>query len=196
MTIEPLVLGALATVTMVAVAVAWLATLRARAAHARLRAIEGEARTAAERHGRHEPDGVGVAAVARSDPPRAFAPDGDAPPKVRVLVVEDEPGVREFITRVLMRAGREVVTAVGPQAALIALNTRPAGTLMLVDIVMPERDGYDFVVQARKVAPTIRVVFMSAFARDAVRHPGGDGFLSKPFTTESLLTIVDEALAF
>ena len=72
---------------------------------------------------------------------------------MRVLVVEDEPGVREFITRALMRSGREVVTAVGPLAALTALNNRPAIALMLVDVVMPEMDGYDLAVEARKIVP-------------------------------------------
>jgi two-component system cell cycle sensor histidine kinase/response regulator CckA len=112
-----------------------------------------------------------------------------------VLVVEDEPHVRELIRVVLVRAGHEVVAVAGPHAALAALNRQPAISLMLVDVVMPEIDGYDLVVQARKISPGIYVVFMSAFARDATRHPTGDGFLAKPFTIESLTGIVEEALA-
>ena len=113
-----------------------------------------------------------------------------------MLVVEDEPGIREFITRALTRGGREVVTAVGPQAALTALNNRPAITLMLIDIVLPKMDGYDLAAEARKIVPDIRVVFMSAFAEDPLRHDRSDEFLSKPFTSEALITIVDKALAF
>jgi hypothetical protein len=41
-----------------------------------------------------------------------------------------------------------------------------------------------------------RVVFMSAFSRDATRHPSGDGFLAEPFTIESLTGIVEEALSY
>jgi CheY-like chemotaxis protein len=133
---------------------------------------------------------------ATSDP----APGSDAPFAKRrltppVLVVEDEPHVRELIRVVLVRAGHEVVAAAGPHAALAALNRQPAISLMLVDVVMPEIDGYDFVARARKISPGIHVVFMSAFARDATRHPSGDGFLAKPFTIESLTTIVEEALS-
>jgi two-component system cell cycle sensor histidine kinase/response regulator CckA len=111
-----------------------------------------------------------------------------------VLVVEDEPHVRDLIRLVLVRAGHEVVAVAGPHAALAALNRQPAISLMLVDVVMPEMDGYDLVAEARKVSPGVHVVFMSAFARDTMRHPTGDGFLAKPFTIESLTDIVEEAL--
>jgi len=112
-----------------------------------------------------------------------------------VLVVEDDQRVRELIKLVLVRAGHEVVDVAGPHAALAALNRQPAMSLMLVDVVMPEMDGYDLVAEARKIASGIHVVFMSGFARDAARHPSGDGFLAKPFTVESLTGIVQEALA-
>ena len=113
----------------------------------------------------------------------------------QVLVVEDEPGMRELIKVVLVRAGHEVVTVAGPRAALAALNRQPDISLMLVDVVMPEMDGYELVVEARKTAPAVHVVFISAFAPDPARHPSGDGFLAKPFTSESLTGIVQEALS-
>jgi two-component system cell cycle sensor histidine kinase/response regulator CckA len=128
--------------------------------------------------------------AASPDPPLAAARVMAA-----VLVVEDEPQVRELIRLVLVRAGHEVVAVAGPHVALAALNRRPAISLMLVDVVMPEMDGYDLAVEARKVLPGVHVVFMSAFARDATRHPEGDGFLAKPFTVESLTGIVEKALS-
>ena len=111
-----------------------------------------------------------------------------------MLVVEDEPQIRELIRLVLVRAGHEVVAVAGPHVALAALHREPAISLMLVDVVMPEMDGYDLVAEARTISPGIHVVFMSAFAHDATRHPNGDGFLAKPFTIESLTGIVEEAL--
>ena len=112
-----------------------------------------------------------------------------------LLVVEDEPQIRELIRLVLVRAGHDVVAAAGPHVALAALHRQPAISLMLVDVVMPEMDGYDLVTEARKISPGIHVVFMSAFAHDATRHPDCDGFLAKPFTIESLTGVVEEALA-
>jgi CheY-like chemotaxis protein len=111
-----------------------------------------------------------------------------------VLVVEDEPRVRELIRLVLVRAGHEVVAVAGPHAALAALHRQPAISLMLVDVVMPEMDGYDLAAEARKISPAVHVVFISGFARDTARHPSGDGFLAKPFTIESLTDIVEHAL--
>ena len=112
-----------------------------------------------------------------------------------VLVVEDDPRVRELITVVLVRAGHEVVAVPGSHAALSELMRQPAISLMLVDVVMPEMDGYDLMIEARKISNHVHVVFMSGFARDPVRHPIGDGFLAKPFTVESLTGIVQQALA-
>ena len=118
-----------------------------------------------------------------------------APLPALVLVVEDEPRVRELIRMVLMRAGHEVVAVAGPHAALAALNRQPAIALMIVDVVMPEMDGYDLVTEARKIAGGVRVVFTSGFAPDTARHASGDTFLAKPFTIESLTGIVAKALA-
>ena len=139
------------------------------------------------------------AEIARSIPRRpsepATEPDSALPATALVLVVEDEPRVRELIRMVLVRAGHEVVAVAGPHAALAALNRQPAITLIIVDVVMPEMDGYDLVTEARKIAPSVHVVFTSGFARDIARHPSGDGFLAKPFTIESLTGIVAKALS-
>ncbi len=114
---------------------------------------------------------------------------------VPVLVVEDEPRVRELIRMVLVRAGHDVVAVEGPHAALAALHRQPAIALMLVDVVMPEMDGYHLLVEARTISPAIRAVLMSGFAPDLTRHPPGDTFLPKPFTVESLISVVETALA-
>jgi CheY-like chemotaxis protein len=129
---------------------------------------------------------AGIAPGATAGDPRSHVP---------VLVVEDEPGVRELITVVLARAGHEVVAVDGPRAALAALHRQPIISLMLVDLIMPEMDGYDFVVEARKSAPAVQVIFMSSFAPDASRQAAGDRFLAKPFNVEELTTLVREALA-
>ena len=131
--------------------------------------------------------------------PEAAAAIDPAPAEARllapVLVVEDDPRVRELITVVLVRAGHEVVSVPGSHAALAELLRQPAISLMLVDVVMPEMDGYDLMIEARKISHRVHAVFMSGFARDPLRHPIGDGFLAKPFTVESLTGIVQQALA-
>jgi CheY-like chemotaxis protein len=123
------------------------------------------------------------------------APAADHRSRTPVLVVEDEPGVRELITVILARAGHEVVAVDGPHAALAALHRQPIISLMLVDLIMPEMNGYDFVVEARKSAPGVQVIFMSSFAPDAARQAEGDRFLAKPFNVEELTGLVKEILA-
>jgi CheY-like chemotaxis protein len=128
----------------------------------------------------------------------ARGPDGVLPEThltAPLLVVEDEPRVRELIRLVLVRGGHEVMAVAGPHAALAALHRQPAISLMLVDVVMPEMDGYALAAEARKISPEIHVVFISGFARDTTRHPSGDDFLAKPFTVESLTDIVEHALS-
>jgi CheY-like chemotaxis protein len=121
-------------------------------------------------------------------------PRVDTRPLARVLVVEDEPGVRELIRVVLVKAGYDVVTVPGPRAALAALAREPAIDVLLVDVVMPEMDGYDLVAEARPLLPHVQVVFISAFARDPKRHVQGDSFLEKPFTPQALTDIVKASL--
>jgi two-component system cell cycle sensor histidine kinase/response regulator CckA len=112
-----------------------------------------------------------------------------------VLVVDDEPRVRELIKGVLARDGHDVVAVAGPHDGLAVLKRQPGVELMLVDVVMPDMSGYDLAIQARTVAPGLRVVFMSGFARDLTRHPPGDRFLAKPFAIESLHEVVRQALS-
>jgi two-component system, cell cycle sensor histidine kinase and response regulator CckA len=115
--------------------------------------------------------------------------------KASVLVVEDEPRVRELIKVFLSREGHDVVAVAGPHDGLAVLKRQPSVELMLIDIVMPDMNGYDLAVQARAVAPGLRVVFMSGFARDCTRHPTADRFLAKPFAVESLRDVVQQALS-
>lgn len=128
-------------------------------------------------------------------PASAAAPAGAADDRAAtVLVVEDEPGVRELIRAVLARAGHDVVAADGPRAALAALSRPPAIGLMIVDLVMPEMGGYDLVAEARAATPGLPVIFISGFAPDAARQRPGDAFLAKPFSTDALTATVAEAL--
>ena len=125
---------------------------------------------------------------------------GDSTPSVprfdggSVLIVEDEPRVRELVKVMLVRAGHDVVAAAGPHEA-IALLKRPHDVkLVLIDVVLPEMNGYDLAVEVRKIMPGVHIVFMSGFACDLMRQ-SADGFLAKPFTVEALTNIVQEALA-
>jgi len=112
-----------------------------------------------------------------------------------VLIVEDDPGVRQIIEIVLRRAGHDVVAVEGPREALAFLKGHPDINLVLTDVVMPEMDGYELAAEIKKIAPGARIVFMSGYAHDAGRQPVDDNFLAKPFTAESLTHVVRHAMA-
>jgi two-component system cell cycle sensor histidine kinase/response regulator CckA len=116
---------------------------------------------------------------------------GDA----RVLVVEDDPGVRQIVEIVLRRGGYDVVAVEGPLEAIAVLNAQSDINIVLTDVVMPKMNGYDLATEVKKIAPHARVVFMSGYAHDAVRQPATDAFLAKPFTAESLTHVVQDAMA-
>jgi CheY-like chemotaxis protein len=121
--------------------------------------------------------------------PRPRLVDGYA----TVLIVEDDPGVRQLVEVVLRRAGYDVLSVAGPSDALAALSQADFH-LVLIDIVMPEMNGYDLAAEIRRTAPAVRIVFMSGCVGDPLRQPVSEPFLTKPFTVESLTTIVQQTL--
>jgi CheY-like chemotaxis protein len=113
----------------------------------------------------------------------------------RVLLVEDDPNVRQFVEIVLRRAGHDVIAVEGPHEALALLRGQSDITLVLTDVVMPEMSGYELAAEIKKIAPGARIVFMSGYAHDTARQPVDDNFLAKPFTAESLTHVVRHAMA-
>lgn len=107
-----------------------------------------------------------------------------------VLVVEDEPPIREFLTDLLTGAGYTVRTAEHGRAALASVDTNPPD-LILSDISMPQLDGWSLAAEIRRRFPGIEVVLMSAyrpeFPVDRIR------FIRKPFDLDALLKIVADA---
>ncbi len=114
-----------------------------------------------------------------------------------ILVVEDDSGVRGFASRVLELAGHTVVSVSTPA---LAIEHDPAAIdLLLTDVVMPTMNGREVANRLLQRRPDLRILFMSGHADETiVRHGILDAsirYLPKPFTAQSLLTAVDEALA-
>jgi CheY-like chemotaxis protein len=108
-----------------------------------------------------------------------------------ILVVEDEPGVRELIRRILERYGYRVLLAASPSEAL-ALVGRFADPIQLLmsDVVLPEMSGRTLAGQLVLRRPDMRVIYMSGYTDHAIVHHGvldpDTPFLQKPFTPEAL----------
>src|SRR5215208_2204550 len=115
-----------------------------------------------------------------------------------VLVVDDESGIALLCDRVLSRAGYDVVSETNPRTAIEDLQQKRFD-LLLVDIRMPEVDGFDVISRAQMVQPDIAVLVMTGFGtvETAIRalRQGVDGLLLKPFKqSEELVQAVRQAL--
>lgn len=111
-----------------------------------------------------------------------------------VLVVDDDPRVRDLVTLVLRSANYQVLTASTPAEALTMVGDRPDIALVLTDIVMPEMNGYDLANEIWSRRPSLHVAFMSGCASDALQQPVSAFCVSKPFTVEALLSVVERAI--
>ena len=108
-----------------------------------------------------------------------------------VLVVEDEPSVRDLAARVLEQAGYRTIRTSNADEALAVVHADPRRVhLVLTDVVMPGLSGRALRERLHAVAPELPVVFMSGYAGDEVLDRGlvsaGDPFIEKPFTPQAL----------
>jgi signal transduction histidine kinase len=108
----------------------------------------------------------------------------------RVLVVEDEPAVRDLARRILEREGYSVVTAESGEEALRLWDELGPVDALLTDLVMPGLNGRELAAVLGSRFPELRVVLMSGYARDAEPLDellaAGAAFVEKPFTASAL----------
>jgi DNA-binding response OmpR family regulator len=126
--------------------------------------------------------------------------EGDQAMAKRVLVVDDEPNIVMSLRFLMEREGFQVEVAATGQAAVAALDREPAD-LVLLDIMMPELDGFE-VCQRIRGNPAWRatkVVMLTAKGRDVERDKGlalgADDYVTKPFSTRDLVAKVKRMLA-
>ena len=108
----------------------------------------------------------------------------------RLLVVDDEATILELLSGSLRLAGFEVVTAAsGTEAVRAAASSRP--DLVLLDVMMPDGDGFEALRRMRSGGAEVPVIFLTARDQvsDRVRgfEVGGDDYVTKPFSLEELL---------
>jgi DNA-binding response OmpR family regulator len=125
--------------------------------------------------------------------------EGDQAMAKRVLVIDDEPNIVMSLRFLMEREGFQVEVAASGQAAVAALGREPAD-LVLLDVMMPELDGFE-VCQRIRASPTWRgtkIVMLTAKGRDVERDKGlalgADAYVTKPFSTRDLVVKVKQML--
>jgi PAS domain S-box-containing protein len=113
-----------------------------------------------------------------------------------ILVVEDEPVVRQFVAEVLRGSGHEVhVTGSAQEGIEIAAVLRGRLDLVITDVVMPQMDGVALAARIREQQPDVRVLLMSGYQDRAVAAADTSSLLlPKPFTAGQLRDRVEDAL--
>ena len=115
-----------------------------------------------------------------------------------ILVVDDEPIVRQFSVDALTELGYRVLAADSAKSALALLKERPDVDLLFTDIVMPETNGRKLADLVKAFRPDLPVIYTTGYTRNAVVHNGivdaGVHLIGKPFTIEQLALKVREVL--
>ncbi len=128
---------------------------------------------------------------------------GEAPPLVRgtetILVVEDDPAVRDLVRIMLEASGYRVLSASSAADAEAVCEAGGAGIdLVLTDLMMPGMNGRALAERLAELCPATRILFMSGYSDEAVQHHGvirqESAFVEKPFTALALTRTVRELL--
>jgi CheY-like chemotaxis protein len=109
----------------------------------------------------------------------------------RVLLVEDDPGMREAIRALLARVGYQVAAASDGVQAWELLGRGPRFAAILVDLYTPRMTGHDLVARVRRTPRLcgVPIIAMSAERGDV---PAAQAFLAKPFSREQLVSALEQ----
>jgi hypothetical protein len=132
-------------------------------------------------------------------PPQEIPVAQPEPPRPLILVVDDEPGIRALVAKILRREGYEVIEASTTTEAggLAGVQARPV-ELLVTDVMLPDQPGTQLAEQLLEQLPALKVLYMSGYTEDERAHAGdfppGAKFLQKPFTLSALVAKVRQSL--
>ncbi|HWZ32245.1 MAG TPA: PAS domain S-box protein [Bryobacteraceae bacterium] len=137
--------------------------------------------------------------TARAAPIAAPAPPPVEQKRETILLVEDEPGIRALVRKILRREKYTVLEAGSAEEAINVVAAHKGRVDMLVtDVMLPGKGGRELAVGMRASLPDLKVLYISGFTSDeearAGALPPGAKFLQKPFTLGALIGKVREAL--
>lgn len=117
----------------------------------------------------------------------------------RVLVLDDESTLRTALFRMLDRKGHNVVTAQKIEEAKSYCSIEKPFDLAIVDVNLPDGDGLEFMTYLKNLNPSTEVIILTGFgsieSAVSATQKGAYHFLTKPFSLEELMSVVDKALA-
>ncbi|MEH6664454.1 MAG: response regulator [Brevundimonas sp.] len=117
-----------------------------------------------------------------------------------ILIVDDDPTIRAIATELLRDGDHAVVQAADGREAIRILQAAPID-LMVLDMLMPEMDGLETIMEARQIRPSVRILAMSSggsmdagYLLAVARTIGAHAVLEKPLTACGFQAAVDQLL--
>src|SRR3989339_782295 len=143
----------------------------------------------------HYPAG---AAIRQPAGPISHTPDEPIAAKAKILVVDDDPDIRDMVSLLLQRHGYAVLTASDGADGLAKVEQEPFD-LVFLDIHMDGMDGITALEEIKKIDPAIAAIMMTGYgSREKVIasfNPRACDFINKPVSLETLIRVTEKALA-
>jgi two-component system response regulator (stage 0 sporulation protein F) len=121
--------------------------------------------------------------------------EGQAPPSLSILVVDDESLIRYFLRRALTKRGHRVTEAANATEALDVLSRDEPFDVVLLDYRLPDRQDSSLLEEVRTLAPTAVVFMMTGYGdddmRDQARALGARAIVDKPFQWDALVAMIE-----
>lgn len=124
----------------------------------------------------------------------------DHPTKSRVLIIDDEQGLRSTLCDMLEDEGYDVQSAADGDKGLDLLAEHDVD-LVVTDILMPHKEGIETIAELRQKFPNVKIIAMSGGGRtrnlgflEVAKKMGANAALAKPFTMDQFLKVVRETL--
>ncbi len=119
----------------------------------------------------------------------------------KILIIDDDVQIRKLLQNLLDRAGYEVAVAADGKEGLDAYRRAPAD-LIITDLIMPEKEGIEMILELRQESPVVKIIAISGGARIAPENYlrmaeslGASRTFSKPVDRKALLAAIEELLA-
>jgi two-component system response regulator (stage 0 sporulation protein F) len=113
-----------------------------------------------------------------------------------ILIVDDDDGILAMLSLVLERAGYEVLKASDGQQAIELYQSCPAD-LVLADLVMPNKEGLEMIIELTGLYPAVKIIAMTGGRQEFLKVAkilGAKRVLAKPFSEQEILDAVSEVL--
>jgi CheY-like chemotaxis protein len=111
-----------------------------------------------------------------------------------ILIVEDEYTNIQYLQEIFKRTGASVLEALSGAEALKIIAENSSVSLVIMDIMMPEMDGYEATKQIRKIRPQLAIIAQTAYTKSREKEKsleaGCDGYISKPYDPPTLLRLI------